>query len=64
MLSIFVGKAPKNDIDKGVYMDVHTTLVQSECSISSVMSHRQSGTLIPPSLSLCRSISLLNLPLQ
>lgn len=49
MLFISVGKAPKNDIDEGVYIDVDSTPVQSECSSSPVLPCRQSGTLNPPS---------------
>ncbi|XP_059353800.1 uncharacterized protein LOC132091047 [Carassius carassius] len=40
--------APKNDIDEGVYMDVDTSPVQSECSSSPVLPHRQSASEVCP----------------
>ncbi|XP_026119540.1 ephexin-1 isoform X2 [Carassius auratus] len=40
--------APTNDIDEGVYMDVDTTPVQSECSSSPVLPHRQSASEVCP----------------
>ncbi|RXN04635.1 ephexin-1-like protein [Labeo rohita] len=40
--------APKNDIDEGVYIDVDSTPVQSECSSSPVLPCRQSGTEVCP----------------